>query len=184
MVAHDDEPVTAGTIAVLADCHIHSGGPEFPKELLEALNGVDLIVTLGDMGDVAGLDQLAAIAPVVGVRGEDDAEDPRTAPKVRTLRLGKSVAACVFDAKLAGIASSAEPFTPAADWTAAAEKLFGVDADLVLHAATHRAEMKRIDGRLVVNPGSAVVPAEGWGRTFALLTIRDGQVDAEIVTVR
>ena len=50
------EAVSARRIAVLADCHIHpGGGPEFPPGVLEALAGVDLIVTLGDMGEAAAL---------------------------------------------------------------------------------------------------------------------------------
>ena len=55
-------PFLGKTLAVLADCHIHpGGGPQFPDIVLNALEGVDLIVTLGDMGDVSALDQLDAI---------------------------------------------------------------------------------------------------------------------------
>ena len=39
-----------------------------------------------------------------------------------------------------------------------------------------------MDGWTVINPGSAVLPAEGAQRSFALLTVRDGAVTAEIVT--
>jgi len=39
-----------------------------------------------------------------------------------------------------------------------------------------------VDGWTVINPGSAVLPAEGAQRSFALLTVRDGAVTAEIVT--
>jgi predicted phosphodiesterase len=178
------EPVSARKIAVLADCHIHpGGGPEFPPAVLAALRGADLIVTLGDMGDAAGLDQLAAIAPVTGTHGVDDSDDPRTAPQFRALSLGPAgVLGCVFDATAAGLATGSEPFAPAPGWTAAAEGIFGPDARILLHAATHRQEIARVDGWTVVNPGSAVLPAEGAQRSFALLTVRDGAVTAEIVT--
>ena len=177
------EPVTARTIAVLADCHIHpGGGPEFPPAVLEALAGVDLIVTLGDMGEAAGLDQLAAIAPVLGVHGADDSDDPRTAPQFRALSLGPAgVVGCMFDATAAGLATSSEPFAAAPGWSDAATELFGTGARILLHAATHRAEIASVDGWTVVNPGSAVLPADGDARSFALLTVRDGAVTAEIV---
>lgn len=71
-------PLQGTTLTVLADCHIHEGGPQFPPALFPKLQGVDLIVTLGDMGDSSALDQLQEIARVLGVRGQDDAEDIRT----------------------------------------------------------------------------------------------------------
>lgn len=177
------EPITAEKIAVLADCHIHpGGGPEFPAAVLAALRGADLIVTLGDMGDAAGLDQLAAIAPVIGTHGADDSDDPRTAPQFRALSLGPAgVLGCVFDATAAGLAAGSEPFSPAPGWTDAAAELFGPDARVLLHAATHRQEIARVDGWTVVNPGSAVLPAEGAHCSFAMLTVSDGMVTAEIV---
>ena len=60
--------------------------------------------------------------------------------------------------------------------------LFGLDARILLHAATHRHEIARVDGWTVVNPGSAVLPAEGAQRSFAMLTVGDRTVTAEIVT--
>lgn len=178
------EPVTARTIAVLADCHIHpGGGPEFPPAVLEALAGVDLIVTLGDMGEAAGLDQLAAIAPVLGVHGADDADDPRTAPSLRLLTLGGRRVGCVFDATSAGLAAASDPFAPASDLDARTEDLFGGAIDILLHASTHRPEATRVSGLQVVNPGSAVLPSAGSPRAFARLALADGALQAEIVTV-
>jgi hypothetical protein len=142
---HDEqvpiETVSADEIAVLADCHIHpGGGPEFPPAVLDALRRVDLIVTLGDMGDATALDQLSAIAPVIGTHGADDSDDPRTAPQFRALILGPAgVLGCVFDATAAGLAMGSEPFAPAPGWMAAADRFFGPDARVLLHAATHRA---------------------------------------------
>ena len=42
------------------------------SEALEALAGSDLIIHAGDIGDVAVLDGLRALAPVVAVRGNND----------------------------------------------------------------------------------------------------------------
>jgi putative phosphoesterase len=177
--------VTGTNFAILADCHIHpGGGPEFPPAVLAALADSHLIVTLGDMGDSAGLDQLEAIAPLIGVRGEDDADDPRTAEPALLLHAGRIRIGCVFDPVAAGLAKSADPFIPAPDIEAACERLFGEPIDLLLYASTHKAATEAIGTRgKALNPGSAVVPIEGRPPTFARVEIDGDRFDTEIVFV-
>ena len=159
-------------IAVLADCHIHpGGGPAFPDSLFDALQGADLIVTLGDMGEAAGLDQLAEIAPVIGVRGQDDSDDPRTDQQALVLTTGDFAIGCVFDATAAGLATSSDPFSPSPDFAAVAERLFGRRIDILLHASTHRSGSAHGGGCVAFNPGSAVLPAEGAPRSFGKLSV-------------
>jgi hypothetical protein len=109
-------PLGGANIAVLADCHIHQDGPQFPAALFPRLHGVDLIVTLGDMGERSGLDQLQEIAPVMGVRGRDDDADLRTHREVLVLGGDGYRIGCVFDAKAAGLVvatnPSSQPMTP------------------------------------------------------------------------
>jgi putative phosphoesterase len=170
------------SIAVLADCHIHpGGGPEFPPTLFDALRGADLIVTLGDMGEAAGLDQLAEIAPVVGVRGADDSDDPRTASQALVLTSGAFAVGCVFDPTAAGITTSSDPFTPAADAPDAARRLFGRDVDMLLYASTHKAHGGTFARTTSLNPGSAVLPAEGCRPSFVRLVVADGGFQGQIV---
>lgn len=176
----------AATFAVLADCHIHlGGGPAFSLAALAALEDAHLIVVLGDMGESAGLDQLEAIAPVVGVRGEDDAEDdPRTVPGGLVLKVGRHTFGCVFDAKAAGLAESSDPFTPTADIEAQAERFFGTRIDVLLHAATHKVSTDAFgDGRLALNPGSAVLPTPPGAPTFLRLDATAAVLEPEIVFV-
>jgi putative phosphoesterase len=159
-------------IAVLADCHIHEGGPQFPPALFDKLAGVVLIVTLGDMGEASGLDQLAAIAPVVGVRGQDDSDDPRTNARLLVLKSGRYDIGCVFDAKTAGLASSSNPFVTAQHGAEASKQLFGAHVDILLHAGTHRPDEAQFGPRgSALNPGSAVLPAEGSKPSFLLLKV-------------
>jgi hypothetical protein len=172
----------ARRLAVLADCHIHPGsGPDWTAAILEALAGVDQIITLGDMGESAGLERLAAIAPVFGVRGRDDADDPRTAPALRTLQFGALRVGCVFDPTSHGLSTLADPFSPAAHWTQKANELFDGPVRVLLHGSTHRGSIAEIDGVLVVDPGSALLPAEGSEASFALVTVAGEKVEAEIV---
>ena len=159
-------------IAVLADCHIHAGGPQFPATLFDKLAGVDLIVTLGDMGEASGLDQLAAIAPVVGVRGHDDSDDPRTEARLMVLKSGSYDLGCVFDATAAGLASSSDPFVTAQHGAEASKRLFGMQVDVLLHASTHKPDEAQFGPvGSALNPGSAVLPAEGVKPSFLLLKV-------------
>jgi uncharacterized protein len=174
----------ASKIGVLGDCHIHPGqGLDWPSWALDAVAGTDLIVTLGDMGEAAALDRLAAVAPVIGVRGRDDAADDRTAAALRVLQIGKLRIGCVFDPTEHGLSSHADPFTPLAGWATRANELFDGPIQALLHASTHRSSVVRFDGVLIVNPGSAVLPADGALASIALLKVDGGTVEAEIVTL-
>jgi putative phosphoesterase len=161
------------TIAVLADCHIHPPKIDWPPAALAALKGVDLIITLGDMGARSGRDVLMAIAPVVSVRGGDDEDDPDTAQPVRRLELAGVRFGCVFDPARQGIVPADR---------ATVERVFGGPIDVLLRASTHVASQNRENGRLEVDPGSVTLPAEGEpSGSFALLRLADGRCEAEIV---
>ncbi|MDO8911575.1 MAG: metallophosphoesterase family protein [Phenylobacterium sp.] len=155
-------PFEGTNIAVLADCHIHDGGPQFPSALFPRLQGADLIVTLGDMGQRSGLDQLQEIAPVLGVRGADDDDDIRTRRHVLVLEGDGYRLGCVFDAKAAGLAEEVDPFIAADRAHEVCQRLFGGPLNILLHAGTHRADEAWFgQGGSALNPGSAVLPAEG-----------------------
>ncbi|MEP6966907.1 MAG: metallophosphoesterase family protein [Pseudomonadota bacterium] len=171
-------------IAVMADCHIHPGdGIDWPPAVLDALAGVDLIVTVGDMGEAAGIAALSSIAPVMGVRGADDEDDPRTAPRARVVEAGGVRIGCVFDAVGAGLATVRDPIAPADGVATAEARLFGGPVAVVLHASTHAPSIEEAAGRLWVNPGSATLPADKGAGAFARLTVGAGAAEARIVRV-
>jgi len=182
-----DEFSNVGEIAVLADCHIHpGGGVDWPAAALEALAGADLIVTLGDMGEARGLEALAAVAPVIGVKGADDGDDPRTAPAARVLEAVGVRIGCVFDPVAAGLAVGSAPLVPVEAFAAAEARLFGRPVTVVLYASTHAPAIDDLEGRLWVNPGSATLPAgqeRGAGGTLARLTIEAGVAKARIASL-
>lgn len=174
--------VDAGIIAVLADCHIHpGGGPEFPPHVLAALADAHLIVALGDMGEAAGLDQLEAITTVVGVRDQDDADDPRTDTQALVIETGGFRFGCVFDATAAGLATASDPFAAAPDFAATAQALFGGPVDLVLHAGTHRPATDMVGDVRLLNPGSANLPAERAPPAFGRIEVTPDGFDPQIV---
>jgi putative phosphoesterase len=171
-------------IAVLADCHIHpAAGIDWPAGLAEALAGADLIVTLGDMGEAVGLAALAAIAPVIGVAGEDDEADPRTAVKSRVIEIGSIRVGCVFDPTAAGLATTAGPLVAVDDGGAARARVFGGPVKVVLYASTHDPASHPFEGSLWVNPGSLTLPngkEHGEAGAFAWLTLEGGEAKAKI----
>ena len=65
----------AGAVArlgVVADTHVGEWVAELSDAVLQALAGVDLILHAGDITDLAVLDRLATVAPVVAVQGDHD----------------------------------------------------------------------------------------------------------------
>ena len=174
-------------IAVLADCHIHpAAGITWPQGALEKLAGADRIITLGDMGEASALADLAQIAPVAGVRGQDDEPSDAAATMTLTLEEGGLIIGCVFDPVAAGLADSKAPFVASADDAEAEEDLFDGPLDVLLCASTHRAEITDVAGRLTLDPGSLTLPEgkdAGAKGTFARLIIEDGTARAEIVEV-
>jgi len=165
-------PLEGVNLAVLANCHIHAGGPQFPPGLFPRLQGVDLIVTLGGMGERSGLDQLQEIAPVVGVCGKDDTEDMRTRRAFLHLNGNGYDIGCVFDARAAGLAEWSDPFVASEDAAAVSTRLFGCHVDILLHASTHKPDEARFGPKgTALNPGSAVLPDEGCDPTFLRLKV-------------
>jgi putative phosphoesterase len=175
--------IHARAIVVLGDCHIHPAkGVDWPLSALDAFEGADLFVTLGDMGERAGLDTLARLAPVIGVHGRDDEDDPRTAAKLRVLEAGGLRIGCVFDPVEAGVALQAVP--PVWSPAEALRQLFDGPLDVLLWASTHTPSIERIDGRLQLNPGSATLPGKNAPASFARLTLVAGAIAGEIVSLR
>ncbi|MCI3135639.1 metallophosphoesterase family protein [Phenylobacterium aquaticum] len=177
-------PLEGANLAVLADCHIHGGGPQFPAALLPRLQGADLIVTLGDMGERSGLDQLEEIAPVLGVRGRDDEYDLRTHHVTRVLEGSGYRIGCVFDAQAAGLAAGCDPFVAADRSADACNRLFGGPVDVLLHANTHRADEARFGTKgSAINPGSPVLPADGAKPSFLRLKVTEAGCYGQVVWV-
>jgi putative phosphoesterase len=173
-------------LGLIADTHCHAGGITLPDAALAALRGCGLILHLGDMGDSAVLDQLAAVAPVLATRGGDDPpQDPRIADGGRLLAGPELALAAAFELGqlVPGAKSEGHVLPP----VGVAERLAegaGRAVQVVAFAATHSPAIFACDGVLFVNPGSATLPAvrgpSGLG-TVARLTLRGRATHAEIV---
>lgn len=108
-------------------------------EALSLLEGCGLILHLGDVGsrdeDVAILERLSDLAPVVAVRGNID-----TAPWAEALPMTLDLTVNGWRLHLVHIIKEFDPAT---------------SCDAVLHGHSHKPRNAWQDGRLLFNPGAA-----------------------------
>lgn len=138
-------------------------------EVFDLFAGVDHIVHAGDVGDPDILIELAAIAPVTAVWGNVDYELRSTLRERAKLESG-GISIAVIHGQQFG---SPTPRLVAAEFP---------EADLVVFGHSHRPEIERVGGTLVVNPGSAGPARFKLPVTAAIATIENG-VTAEIVQI-
>jgi putative phosphoesterase len=60
---------------LVSDTHMPERCGAFPASLFDVLQGVDVILHAGDVGELWVLDRLSTIAPVIAVHGNDDTKD-------------------------------------------------------------------------------------------------------------
>jgi putative phosphoesterase len=146
-------------VGVLSDTH----GLLRP-EALHALAGSERILHAGDVGKPEVLDALARIAPVVAVRGNNDAGAwAEKLPACEVVELGGVSLYLLHD--LAEL-----DLDPAAAGFAA-----------VISGHSHRPAASVRDGVLYLNPGSAGPRRFRLPVALARLTIRNGRIEQELI---
>ena len=154
--------MTEHLIGVISDTH----GLLRP-EAVKALEGVELIIHAGDIGDPRILRQLARIAPVHAVRGNTDRGDwAANLPHTRVVEVG-GVHLYVLH----------ELFTLDLDPAAA-----GIEA--VIFGHSHKPHMQCQNGVLFLNPGSAGPRRFTLPVTLGLLHIDNLSLHAELVKLK
>ena len=148
----------AKRIAVLSDTH----GLLRP-EVLEKINGCDAILHGGDINKQAILDELAKIAPVSVVRGNNDKEWAAHLPETLIF----SIEDCRF------FMVHNKKFVP--------KDLTGID--VVIFGHSHKYSEQEIDGRLWLNPGSCGKRRFDQEITLAILTVEGKTISVEKRTV-
>lgn len=148
-----------GRIGLISDTH----GLVRP-EALKALEGVELIVHAGDIGQPEVLDRLQAIAPLAAIKGNNDtAPWARRIPEIldlhvkdRTLRVIHNVRDSESNLRAAGI-------------------------DVVISGHSHKPSVQTRDSVLFVNPGSAGPRRFKLPVTVGLLLLADADPQIEII---
>lgn len=158
-------------IVVLADTHLPRRGRLLPHEVLQALEGADLLIHLGDFTGQEVVPLIERYAPLRGVRGNNDTPEIRARfPDLDRLEIeGQRLA--MLHGHLGGRTA-----------LEAARKVD--DADIVLFGHSHQPHNSREGGRLLFNPGSPTDQRWSPHRAFGVIDLRDGQVRARVVPLR
>ena len=148
-------------IGVISDTH-----DLLRDSAVEALQGVDQILHVGDVCGPDILRRLAEIAPLHGVRGNMDHGSwvQKLLPNTEALEIGKC-------------------------WIYMVHNLAELDVEpvgrfrVVLHGHTHIPEVREEHGVLYFNPGSAGPYRENKPISLGFLEIRDGMPEARWVEI-
>lgn len=184
------------TIGLLADTHIPHRLPRLPREVLDALAGVDLILHAGDVDDPAALEPLHAIAPVYAVRGNfhimDLSDGGASLPERVELHLagqrlllihGHRTGLLGFLVKSIHILALKLGFTD--NWRLSqglARRLAHLypEWDIIVFGHSHRAYIEQIGSTLLINPG-AVCAVRSDQPSVTRLRLGDGEPQIEII---
>jgi putative phosphoesterase len=148
-------------VGVISDTH----GLLRPEAIRE-LEGVDQILHAGDVGDPAILDRLRSIAPLTAIRGNVDVSGVCGAlPATEAVELEGSLFYLVHS--LQGL-----DINP---------RIAGVSVVVCGHS--HRPGVQERDGVIYLNPGSAGPRRFDLPVSLAKVTVADGAVRAQIITL-
>ena len=156
-------------LIIVADTHIPKAAPALPEGLLDSFRGADLILHAGDIVDLSVLDALAAIAPVMAVAGNmDPPETKAVLPEKRVIEV---------EGKLIGLIHGWGG--PNGIERRVMAQLSGVDAIVFGH--THTPLIERLDGVLLLNPGTPNDARFSDTLSYIILKIDDGLMEPQII---
>ncbi len=151
----------AKRIDVISDTH-----GKLSRELLDALDGCDLIVHAGDITSDEDFITLKALAPLVLCLGNNDWAGEYGPEVKRMMRF-----------EYEGLQFSLSHYR---------ERLTSEQCDVGVFGHTHVPEIvERANGSFLINPGSPTFPRSASGPTMARLMVEDGKViSKEIVKLQ
>lgn len=150
------------TVGIISDTHglLRPGA-------VEALEGSDLILHAGDVGDSLIIDNLRATAPVVAVRGNMDTEAwSRKLKLTEVIEEFRHLFYLIHDLNRMDIDPAVSGMS------------------VVINGHTHRALIERYDGVLYINPGSAGPVRYSLPPSVARLYVKGRSLDAEIIELK
>lgn len=177
-------------IGLISDTHIPWSADGLPPQLKDIFKGVDLILHGGDIYEFSVLDELEEIAPVLAARGDDDLSTGDSLVKDEHIRTVEGFSLVLTHT--IPYPSTYPFFYPG--WEPRVSCRGGLERtlkeamlkadyvpDILVFGDTHHVFNHRVDGVLLVNPGSATLPRykRALG-TVAILSIVPGKAEVEI----
>ena len=167
-------------IGLLSDTHVRVLGyrnnlgqlcaTELPPQIMEAFQGVDLILHAGDVYTLPILDELERIAPVLASEGDDDPFEIMNDKRVKSRQI------LTVDGVTIWLAHEYETWSFDGH-----EKL----PDVIVFGHTHKAALENHEGTIRINPGSPTFPEYKYVLgSVGLLTVNSGKVEAQIVRLQ
>ena len=135
------------TIGLISDTHVPVRARCIPKSVFKVFENVDFIVHAGDLVELAVIDELEQLAPVLAVHGNMDGPEVSGAlPKLNAMRVSDWKIGVMHDpSTLFGMGKMREIL-----------KQNGFDAFVFGH--THNSSVKWEGKKLYINPGSPTNP--------------------------
>jgi putative phosphoesterase len=150
-------------VAVLADTHVRPGR-SLPERVWREVRGADVILHAGDVLTRELLDELATLAPVHAVLGNNDRGLERVLPERLELELAGVGVAMVHDAG------------PRAGRERRVHRWFP-DADLVVFGHSHEpVDAEGVGGQRLFNPGSPTQRRRQPHHTIGRLVLSGGRI--------
>lgn len=158
-------------IGLISDTHIPDRARKLPKNVISAFQNVDLILHAGDLTSMEVIDELEKIAPTIAIQGNMDRAAGIILPNAK-----------VIEAEGIKIGIAHGEVYPRADTQQLLYLAKQLDADILVTGHSHQPKIEQIDGVLLLNPGSPIVPRLA-DRTVMLLEINNKDVDVEVVKI-
>jgi putative phosphoesterase len=156
-------------VGIISDTHIPGRAKALPSKVFELFKDVDLILHAGDFVSPQVLDELSAIAETKGVVGNmDDGGIRGRLPDREFLTLDGVSVGMVHDSGLGGGRRQRM------------RKMFP-DCRVVVFGHSHQPLIEDDGDLLLLNPGSACDPRKARVPTIAVLDLRDGRPEAELI---
>ena len=147
------------TVGIISDTHglLRAGA-------VAALEGSDLIIHAGDIGDPRILDELEMIAPVVAVRGNmDNGNWAYALKRGEVIEIGPHMLYVLHDVSRLDLDPSVTHIRT------------------IIYGHSHRPVIQEHEGILYINPGSAGPRRFKLPVSVAVLTIKGEKLSAEII---
>lgn len=161
----------AKIVGLISDTHVPKRAHCLPPKVLEVFKNVNYIIHAGDLVELAIVDELETVAPVLAVHGNMDGVDIVEAlPQINSLKVFNWKIGVMHDPDIAFGLNKIRELVK--------ENHF----DVFVYGHTHVADIKWEDKTLYINPGSATVPPSPFGKTsVAILKITKDVIEPEII---